>query len=165
MAAALMAHLAGVPLDQLGPAVATFSGVEHRIEFVRELVGVSYYNDSKATNVDASLKAIAAFPGNLWIILGGKDKGGSYLPLREPLRERAKRALLVGAAAPLIREALEGAVPVVDCQTIANAVSYAREHAVPGDTVLLAPACASFDQYLNYEERGRLFKQRVAELF
>lgn len=165
MAAALIAHLAGAPLDRLGASVATFSGVEHRIEFVRELSGVSYYNDSKATNVDAALKAIAAFPGNLWIILGGKDKGGSYVPLRKPLEERAKGALLVGAAAPIIREALRGAVPIVDCEAIANAVSYAHEHAVPGDIVLLAPACASFDQFRNYEERGRMFKQTVAELF
>jgi UDP-N-acetylmuramoylalanine--D-glutamate ligase len=165
MAAALVAHLAGVQLTALAEAIETFPGVEHRIEFVRELAGVSYYNDSKATNVDATLKAIAAFSGNLWIILGGKDKGSDYRPLRQPLADRAKGVLLIGAAAPLIEEALRGAVPLTSCGNLAAAVSFARAHAQPGDTVLLAPACASFDQFNNYEERGRAFKQIVTELF
>ena len=172
MAASLIAILAGAEPDELAPAVESFPGVEHRIEFVRQLNGVEYYNDSKATNVDAALKAVAAFPGNLWIILGGKDKGSDYRPLREPLRQRAKAALLIGArppyahaAAPLIGEALKGALPVVDCGTLAEAVLYANRHAGPGDIVLLAPACASFDQFQNYEERGRTFKQLVQELF
>ncbi len=172
MCAAAVAHLAGAPLSAIGSAVESFPGVEHRIEFVRALNGVDYFNDSKATNVDATLKAIDAFAGGLWIILGGKDKGSDYSPLIEPLRARAKAALLIGApppypyaAAPLIRKALDAAVPSIDCGTLANAVSYAREHAQPGDTVLLAPACASFDQFENYEERGRAFKQLVKELF
>jgi UDP-N-acetylmuramoylalanine--D-glutamate ligase len=172
MAAALVARLAGAKLEDLGRAVETFPGVEHRIEFVRELNGVEYFNDSKATNVDAALKAINAFPHNLWIILGGKDKGSDYAPLRAPLRERANAALLIGAegdyphaAAPLIRETLSGFVPLVGCGTLERAVQYAREHARPGDTVLLAPACASFDQFKNYEERGSRFKHLVAELF
>lgn len=171
MAAALVAHLAGARLDALGPAVESFPGVEHRLEFVRNLNGVEYFNDSKATNVDAALKAIAAFPSGLWIILGGKDKGSDYAPLREPLRRSAKAALLIGAAppyphasAPLIRKALEGAVPLIDCGTLDSAVHYAREHAKPGDVVLLAPACASFDQFQNYEERGSRFKQIVEAL-
>ena len=165
MAATLIACLAGAELDQLAGAVATFPGVEHRLEFVRELDGVAYFNDSKATNVDATLKAIAAFPGNLWIILGGKDKESDYRSLRTALRGQAKAALLIGAAAPLIREALDGVVPLADCETVQNAVSYARQHALSGDTVLLAPACASFDQFKNFEERGRAFKQAVTELF
>ena len=110
MAAALLAHLAGAKLKEIGPAVESFGGVEHRIEFVRELDNVLYFNDSKATNVDAALKAIYAFPGNIWIILGGKDKDSDYVPLREPLQERAKAVLLIGAATPLIKNALEGAV-------------------------------------------------------
>ncbi len=171
MAAALMAYLAGAKLENIGPAVSTFPGVEHRIEFVRELDGVEYYNDSKATNVDATLKAIDAFPRNLWIILGGKDKGSDYLPLRAPLEERARGVLLIGAeppyayaAAPIIRKALAGAVPLFAAGTLEAAVNYAREHAKPGDTVLLAPACASFDQFQNYEERGKRFKHLVTQL-
>ena len=170
--AAVVAHLAGAGLARIGGAVGSFPGVEHRIEFVRTLDGVEYFNDSKATNVDATLKAIDAFPGALWIILGGKDKGSDYSPLIEPLRQRAKAALLIGAeppypyaAAPLIKKALGSAVPTVDCGTLENAVKYARAHAAPGDTVLLAPACASFDQFQNYEERGRAYKQLVQGLF
>ena len=171
MAAAMMAHLAGAKLEAIGEAVETFPGVPHRIEFVRTLDGVSYYNDSKATNVDAALKAIDAFPGGIWIILGGKDKGSDYTPLRDPLQQRGKAALLIGAkppypyaAAPRIQEALKGAVPTVDCGTLEAAVQYARAHAQPGDIVLLAPACASFDQFQNFEHRGEVFKQIVAEL-
>lgn len=171
MTGAVIAHVAGASLDALPAAVESFPGVEHRIEFVRTLNGVEYFNDSKATNVDAALKAIAAFPGGLWIILGGKDKGSDYTPLREPLRRSAKAALLIGApppypqaAAPLISRALDGAVPLVDCGTLEGAVRYARERAQPGDVVLLAPACASFDQFQNYEDRGRRFKQIVEEL-
>jgi UDP-N-acetylmuramoylalanine--D-glutamate ligase len=164
MAAVAIARLAGAQLEQIGAAVASFPGVEHRIEFVRKLAGVEYYNDSKATNVDAALKAIDAFPHGLWIILGGKDKGSDYTPLRAPLRERAKGVLLIGMAAPLIRKTLDGAVPLADCQTLERAVDYAHEHAASGDTVLLAPACASFDQFENYERRGERFKHLVAEL-
>lgn len=171
MAAVLMAHLAGARLEALGRAVESFPGVEHRIEFVRSVDGVEYFNDSKATNVDAALKAIAAFPPGLWIILGGKDKGSDYTPLRDPLKRSAKAALLIGApppypsaAAPLIKRALDGAVPLVDCGTLDHAVGYARRHAKAGEIVLLAPACASFDQFQNYEDRGRTFKQIVAEL-
>jgi UDP-N-acetylmuramoylalanine--D-glutamate ligase len=172
MAATLISHLAGASLDELGAAVETFPGVEHRIEFVRNLDGVDYYNDSKATNVDATLKAIAAFPGKIWIILGGKDKGSDYGPLRKPLRERGKGALLIGAAAPypyaaapLIETSLKGVLPITECGTLATAVQYARQNAESGDVVLLAPACASFDQFQNYEERGNTFKQLVQELF
>jgi UDP-N-acetylmuramoylalanine--D-glutamate ligase len=170
MAAALLAHLAGAKLKAIGPAVESFPGVEHRLEFVRELDGVEYFNDSKATNVDASLKAIAAFPANLWIILGGKDKGSDYAPMRDPLHKAAKAVLLIGAepyehaAAPIIRKALEGAVELIDCGDLQTALHHARQHAVAGDTVLLAPACASFDQFHNYEERGETFKQLVHEL-
>ena len=172
MAAALVARLAGAELEDLGPAIETFPGVEHRIEFVRELAGVKYYNDSKATNVDAALKAVMAFSEPLWMILGGKDKGSGYAALREPLRKRARAAILIGepppypyAAAPLIEQELAGALPIVNAGTLSAALHYARQRAKPGDVVLLSPACASYDQFANYEERGRLFKQVVAELF
>ena len=126
--------------------------------------GVDYYNDSKATNVDATLKAIAAFPGPLWIILGGKDKGSHYTPLGEPLHQKAKAALLIGAARPLIERDLSGCCPArrLRC-TCRTPFAMRREHAAAGDTVLLAPACASFDQFENFEHRGRLFKHLVAE--
>ena len=171
MAGAAMAHLAGAPLAGIGPAVLIFPGVEHRIEFVRKLKGVEYFNDSKATNVDATLKAVDAFSSGLWIILGGKDKGSDYKPLREPLRQRAKGVLLIGAeppyayaAAPIIRKDLAGAIEMTDCGTMERALEYARAHATSGDTVLLSPACASYDQYSNYEERGKHFKHLVTQL-
>jgi len=171
MAAAAIAALAGANLDEIGPAAASFTGVEHRIEFVRDLAGVQYFNDSKATSVDATLKAVDAFERGLWIILGGEHKGSPYTPLRQPLHDRAKAVLVIGAedyrqaAAPFIRKDLAGAVELVDCGTIDRAVSYARAHARAGDVVLLAPACASFDQFENFEQRGRMFKQIVTELF
>ena len=168
MAAALLAGFAGASNEGIRAAVQSFQGVEHRLEFVRALDGVEYYNDSKATNVDATLKAIAAFPPTrqhgLWIILGGKDKGSDYTPLREPLRQAAKGALLIGAAAEKIACQLSGAVRLIDCGTLAKAISEARRLAAPGDTAVLAPACASFDQFDNYEHRGRVFKEIVLAL-
>jgi UDP-N-acetylmuramoylalanine--D-glutamate ligase len=165
MAAALMADRAGAGLLQIAGAAATFAPVEHRLEFVREIDGVAYYNDSKATSVDATLKAIDAFPGGVWIILGGKDKGSDYTVLREPLRAKARAALLIGAAAPKIARQLgDDSVPVIQCGTLAAAIDKASRSAVPGHTVLLAPACASFDQFDSFEHRGRVFKDLVNAL-
>jgi UDP-N-acetylmuramoylalanine--D-glutamate ligase len=165
MAAALIAHRAGAGLAQIASAAVTFAPVEHRLEFVRNIDGVDYYNDSKATSVDATLKAIDAFPGGLWIILGGKDKDSDYTVLREPLRAKARAALLIGAAAPKIAHHLgDASVPVIQCGTLAAAVEKASRSAVPGHTVLLAPACASFDQFDSYEHRGRVFKELVNAL-
>ena len=164
MAAAGAAHMAGVPLEAIAAAVRTFPGVEHRIEFVRKLGGIDFYNDSKATNVDATMKAIDAFPGGLWIILGGKDKGSDYTVLREPLRKKAKAVLLIGAAAPKIKAHLGDAVRLIEAGTIDEAVRRAYSEATAGDTVLLAPACASFDQFNSYEHRGKVFKELVRGL-
>ncbi len=165
MAAALIAQRVGAGSSQIAKAAATFSPVEHRLEPVRELNGVAYYNDSKATSVDATLKAIDAFPGGLWIILGGKDKDSDYTALREPLRAKARAALLIGAAASKIARHLgDSGVPILDCGTLAAAVDQAYHSARPGDTVLLAPACASFDQFESYEHRGRVFKELVHAL-
>ncbi len=164
MAAAAMASLAGATHAQIRSAVMTFPGVEHRLEFVRRLAGVDWYNDSKATNVDATLKAIAAFEGGLWVILGGKDKNSDYSILASPLRAKAREALLIGAAADKIESQLRGSVPLMRCGTLGAAVAEAHAHAKPGDTVLLAPACASFDQFENFEQRGREFKRLVAQL-
>src|SRR5947208_2894005 len=122
MAAAAAARLAGATLAQIAAAVRTFPAVEHRLELVREIGGVAYYNDSKATNVDATLKALAAFPGRLWVILGGKDKGSDYAPLREPLHQKARGALLIGAAAPKIASQINGCAPVMQAGTLDAAI-------------------------------------------
>jgi len=164
MAAAAACRIAGASLPQIASAVRTFRAVEHRLEFVRNVSGVDFYNDSKATNVDATLKALDAFAGGLRVILGGKDKGSDYTVLRRPLAEKARAAMLIGAAAGKIRDQIAGAVPLVDAKTLDVAVRDAYAAAQPGDTVLLAPACASFDQFDNYEHRGRVFKSLVAQL-
>ena len=164
LAACVAAYLGGADAASIAAGVKSFRAVEHRLEFVAETGGVAYYNDSKATNVDAALKAIEAFPGKLLVILGGKDKGSPYTPLREPLRERAKGAILIGAAAEKIAADLAGALPLEHAGTIQRAIEIAAERAKPGDTVLLAPACSSFDQFENYEQRGRVFKDLVAAL-
>ena len=164
LAAAAAAKLAGVEPGAIAEGVRTFAGVEHRIEYVATISGVEYFNDSKATNVDATLKALDAFPGNVVLILGGKDKGSDYKILRKSLRSHARLALLIGSAADKIEAELGGVIPVERAGTLARAVETASRHAQPGDTVLLAPACASFDQFENYEHRGRVFKQLVREL-
>jgi UDP-N-acetylmuramoylalanine--D-glutamate ligase len=164
LAAAAAAYLTGARPAAIAAGVRSFAGVEHRLEFVAEINGVSFFNDSKATNVDATLKAIDAFPGGLLIILGGKDKGSDYTLLREPLRQRARSVVLIGAASGKIAAQLDNAVPVEAAGTLERAVRWAFAQARPGDTVLLAPACASFDQFENYEHRGRVFKQVVREL-
>jgi UDP-N-acetylmuramoylalanine--D-glutamate ligase len=164
LAAAVTAARAGVMPETIAAAVQTFRAVEHRLEFVRKVSGIDFYNDSKATSVDATLKALTAFPGGLWVILGGKDKGLDYSVLREPLAAKAHAALLIGAAAPKIAGQLEGALPMVYSKTLDAAVAHAYTHAHPGDTVLLAPACASFDQFRSFEHRGEAFKQLVAQL-
>ena len=164
LAACAAAYLAGAAPAAIAAGVQTFRGVEHRLEFVAEIGGVTFYNDSKATNVDAALKAVEAFPGPLLVILGGKDKGSPYTSLREPLQGRARLAILIGAAAEKIAAEIAGAVPVEHAGTLDRAVHLAFERARPGDTVLLAPACSSFDQFENYEQRGRVFKEAVATL-
>src|SRR6185369_16955569 len=118
LAAALAASRAGVALDKIASAVKTFKAVEHRLEFVRQASGIDFYNDSKATSVDATLKALDAFPGGLWVILGGKDKGLDYTLLRAPLAAKAKAALLIGDAAGKIAGQIEGSVPMVEAKTI-----------------------------------------------
>jgi UDP-N-acetylmuramoylalanine--D-glutamate ligase len=164
LAAAAAARLAGAEPVAIAEGVRTFAGVEHRIEYVATISGVEYFNDSKATNVDATLKALDAFPGNVLVILGGKDKGSDYRILRQSLRSHARMALLIGSAADKIESELAGVIPVERAETLARAVEIASRHARPGDIVLLAPACASFDQFENFEQRGRVFKQLVRDL-
>jgi UDP-N-acetylmuramoylalanine--D-glutamate ligase len=164
LAAAIAASRAGVARKDIAAAVRTFHAVEHRLEFVRTVAGVDFYNDSKATSVDATLKALSSFAGGLWVILGGKDKGLDYSVLREPLAAKARAVLLIGAAGPKIGAQLEGAVPLAAAGTVEAAVAHAYERAMPGDTVLLAPACASFDQFRSFEHRGEVFKDVVRRL-
>jgi UDP-N-acetylmuramoylalanine--D-glutamate ligase len=161
LAACAAAYLVGATPAAIANGVKSFSGVEHRLEFAGEVSGVQFYNDSKATNVDAAVKAIEAFPGPLLVILGGKDKGSPYTPLRDLLHERARLALLIGEAASKITADLQGAVEIRQAGTLERAMQLAVGAAQPGDTVLLAPACSSFDQFENYEQRGRAFKELI----
>jgi UDP-N-acetylmuramoylalanine--D-glutamate ligase len=142
--------------------VRSFRAVEHRLEFVATVRGVDYYNDSKATNVDSTMKAIESFPGRIHLILGGKDKKSDYTTLRPLLHERVWRVYTIGAAAEKIEAHIAGAVDVVHAETLPTAVAKAHDAAEAGDIVLLAPACSSFDQFDNYEHRGRVFKELVA---
>ena len=164
LAAVVSTRLAGAEPSQIAKAIRSFAGVEHRIEFVAEHNGVRYYNDSKATNVDATLKALDAFPGRILIILGGKDKGSDYTVLKARLREKAILALLIGAAAEKIESQISGSIAIERAGTLDRAVEIASQTAHSGDIVLLAPSCASFDQFENYEHRGRVFKQLVHQL-
>jgi UDP-N-acetylmuramoylalanine--D-glutamate ligase len=164
LAAVTIARLAGVPAEKIRATVAAFKAVEHRLEFVRTLNGVEYFNDSKATNVDAAMKAIASFPEGIHLILGGKDKNSDYTLLVPLLRERVKAVYTIGSAAEKIERELRGVVKMVGAGTIDVAVREAQRAAVPGDVVLLAPACSSFDQFENYEHRGRTFRQIVGGL-
>ena len=164
LAGVCVGMLVGCQPEQIREAVRIFKAVEHRLEFVARLSGVDYYNDSKATNVDATLKALESFPANVHLILGGKDKGSDYSVLNELLRQRVKRVYTIGAAASKIESQIHGAADIEHAETLENAVRRASESAVAGDVILLAPACASFDQFKSYEHRGRVFKETVHSL-
>ncbi len=164
LASCAAAYLAGAVPAAIATGVKSFRGVEHRLEFVAEISGVQYYNDSKATNVDAAVKAVEAFPGPLVVILGGRDKGSPYTPLRDLLRERARLALLIGESAEKIASDLGDTIHFENAGTLQQALHITAKHVQPGDTVLLAPACSSFDQFENYEHRGRVFKELVAQM-
>jgi UDP-N-acetylmuramoylalanine--D-glutamate ligase len=163
LAAVCVGALMGCTLRTIRQAVRDFKAVEHRLEFVATIRGVDYYNDSKATNVDATIKALESFPANIHLILGGKDKGSDYTVLNDLLRQRVKRVYTIGAAAEKIESQIKG-VEVVHADTLENALRKANAVAEAGDVVLLAPACASFDQFKSYEHRGRSFKQIVLAL-
>jgi len=164
LAAVCVARLADVAPEKIRSSVASFKAVEHRLEFVRLLNGVEYFNDSKATNVDATMKAVLSFPGGIHLILGGKDKDSDYTLLSPLLKERVKAVYTIGSAAEKIERELHGVVKMVGAGTMNLAVLEAQKAAVPGDVVLLAPACSSFDQFENFEHRGRTFRQIVNDL-
>jgi UDP-N-acetylmuramoylalanine--D-glutamate ligase len=164
MAAATVGAIAGVASDAMTTAVESFRGLEHAMELVAEVAGVRFVNDSKATNVEAALRSIESFDAGLVAILGGRFKGGDLRLLRAPLAARAKAVVAIGEARPLIRDALAGAVDVREAASLGEAVRRAFEAAKPFGVVLLAPACASFDMFEDYAERGRRFREEVEKL-
>ena len=164
LAAVCAARLAGISAAAIRSTVANFQAVEHRLELVRKVAGVAFYNDSKATNVDATLKALASFSAGIHLILGGKDKDSDYTLLAPLLRERVAAVYTIGSAAEKIERELAGVVKMERSGTLAQAVASAAAAAQAGDTVLLAPACSSFDQFENYEHRGRAFREAVMKL-
>jgi UDP-N-acetylmuramoylalanine--D-glutamate ligase len=164
LAAVVAARQAGVPAESIRSSVEKFEAVEHRLEYVATRNGVEFYNDSKATNVDATAKAVAAFSDGIHLILGGKDKGSPYTVLSDLLRQRVRAVYTIGAAAAKIESDLRGVVTIQSCETLDKAVAAAAAAARPGEVVVLAPACSSYDQFDNYEQRGKVFKQLVKEL-
>lgn len=164
LAAVCAGALIGCVPDMIRSAIVNFKAVEHRLEYVATVGGVEYYNDSKATNVDAAMKALQSFPANIHLILGGKDKASDYTLLNNLLRERVKSVYTIGAAAEKIQSHIKGTTKIVFSGTLEAAVKHAATASQSGDVVLLAPACASFDQFQNYEHRGRTFKELIRQL-
>lgn len=163
MAAAAMGICAGVSLESIREVLRSFRGVEHRIEYVATVDGVDYYNDSKGTNTDASIRAVLAMEKPIVLIGGGYDKGVSFDDWTKLFPGRVKHLVLIGVTAPQIRASAEkfGFTAITDCETFAEAVDLCRSKAEPGDCVLLSPACASWGMFDNYEQRGDLFKEQV----
>jgi len=164
LAAAAAASAIGVPVGAMASALAGFPGLPHRLEFVAEVDGVRYVNDSKGTNVGAVVKSLEGYAGGLILIAGGKDKGGDFTPLRPLVETRVKTMILIGQARAKIRAHLDGACPMEDAASLEAAVERAAQMAAPGDTVLLSPACASFDMFRDFEERGEVFRRATRGL-
>ena len=162
LAATCAAHLSGLSLEAIRRTIRNFKGVEHRLERVAVYDGVSYYNDSKATNVESAKKALQAFSSPVVLIMGGQDKRGDFEQLADLVKERVRRLILMGEAAAKIAAALGSSAPVSEAENLEEAVCQAGRSASRGDTVLLAPGCASFDMFDDYEHRGREFKESVA---
>lgn len=164
MASALVASLFSITAIEIKNSILDFPGLEHRLEKVINLNGIDFYNDSKATNVDATLTALASFDRKIILILGGRDKGGDFSRLKKAISEKVKKILLIGEARSLIRKSLDDQVPVADVNSLREAVNEGYNSAEPGDVVLLAPACTSFDMFSNFEERGKMFKKEALAL-
>jgi UDP-N-acetylmuramoylalanine--D-glutamate ligase len=164
MAAATYAALWGCPTEVIHHVVSTFPGLEHALELVRERRGVRFVNDSKGTNVDATLKALEGIDHPIWLIAGGRDKGGDFSRLTETVRQRVKHVILIGEAAPLLKQAWAGATAISEAGSLREAVEFAAREAAAGDVVLMSPACASFDMFADYQDRGRQFKAVVQML-
>ncbi len=164
MAAILAAHNAGVPREAILRVLRTFQGVEHRLEFVRELDGVKFINDSKATTVESLYYALQSFEQPIILIAGGKDKGSDFTRLNDSIRQKVKTLILIGKATDKMEKAWQGLKPIIKARSLREAVEQAFRQAEPGEVVLLSPACASFDMFRDFEDRGRQFKQIVNEL-
>jgi len=164
MAAAAAALLRGCTPEIIAGTLRVFPGLEHRLEFVREIGGVKYVNDSKGTNVGAVIKSIEGFNEPILLIAGGRDKGSDFSLLRPLIQEKVKRLILIGEATEKLRRAAGDLTTTIHADSMEEAVHIARKEAVKGDVVLLSPACASFDMFKNFEDRGRIFKERVWKL-
>jgi UDP-N-acetylmuramoylalanine--D-glutamate ligase len=164
LAAATYAVLCGCPTEVIHHVVSTFPGLEHALELVRERRGVRFVNDSKGTNVDATLKALEGIDHPIWLIAGGRDKGGDFSRLTETVRQRVKHVILIGEATPLLKQAWTGATAMSEAGSLREAVDFAAREATAGDVVLMSPACASFDMFADYQDRGRQFKFAVQAL-
>jgi UDP-N-acetylmuramoylalanine--D-glutamate ligase len=164
MAASTYAAVCGCPIEVIRRVVSGFSGLEHALEFVRERRGVRFVNDSKGTNVDAAIKALEGIDNPIWLIAGGRDKGGDFSRLTEVIRQRVKHVIVIGEAAPILKKAWSHATTVSEAASLRDSVDFAARNALPGDVVLLSPACASFDMFLDYQDRGRQFKAAVHAL-
>jgi UDP-N-acetylmuramoylalanine--D-glutamate ligase len=164
MAATLAGQISGAGIASLRATLRNFKGVEHRLEFVRELRGVQYINDSKATNVDAVWYALQSFTRPLVLLLGGRDKGNDYSRLLPLVKEHVRCIVAIGESATKVAGAFSAMCPVTVAQSMPAAVQAAAAQALEGDIVLLSPACASFDWFENYEHRGRVFKDLVSKL-
>ena len=164
MAAALVARRYGVEAGAITGALQRFQGLTHRLELVGTLDGVSFYDDSKATNVDSAKASLISFEADVVLIAGGKHKGTSYQPLRRELSRCGRAAVLIGEARPRLREELEDTVPIHEAESMEDAVFQASQLARPEGVVLLAPACSSFDMFDDYKHRGRVFQEAVQQL-
>jgi UDP-N-acetylmuramoylalanine--D-glutamate ligase len=164
LASVAATYAAGIKLDVIEKVISKYKGVEHRLKFVRRLNGVDYYNDSKSTNIDSTKAALESFNGNILLILGGRDKGMPYTPLKELIKRKVKAVFFIGEAANKIKKDLQDSSVFFNSGTIENALNQIPKVAISGDIVLFSPACASFDQFNNFEERGEFFKKLVDKL-
>ncbi|MDR1511578.1 MAG: UDP-N-acetylmuramoyl-L-alanine--D-glutamate ligase [Endomicrobium sp.] len=164
LAATAVTYILGTSSSIIEKIISKYKGVKHRIEFIRTLNGVNYYNDSKSTNVDSTRVALESFNKDILLIMGGRDKGSAYTPIKELIKQRVKSILLIGEASNKIKKDLGNCTTFIHCNDIENAVKQVFKIAVGGDTVLLSPACASFDQFKNFEERGEVFRKVVWSL-
>ncbi|MDR1784336.1 MAG: UDP-N-acetylmuramoyl-L-alanine--D-glutamate ligase [Endomicrobium sp.] len=164
LAATAASYVLGIDPLIIEKVISKYKGMKHRIEFVRTLNGVNYYNDSKSTNINSTKVALESFSKNILLIMGGRDKGNAYTSIKELIKQRVKSIFLIGEASSKIKKDLNDYTTFIDCGNIEHAVKQIFKTAVRGDTVLLSPACASFDQFKNFEERGEVFKKAVLSL-